>query len=238
MATCALLGQAAGCAAALARRHGCDPGALAPGHLAELQQALMHDDVWLPGRARGIDPLSRTATCSAPTLLDGHDRPLGNDEHAWRGACGEAITFAWSGARHLGGLRLVCDSKLADSKRMPKHHPAALHLPTTLLRSARIEIDRGDGAWRCVQRLDDNRQRLLTLPLDCEASALRIVPEATWGGGSEVRLFAAEAFHELPARQLPQPQRPSWRERIATIDPADLQPPANQGDGRRVGISA
>lgn len=239
MATCALLGQAAGTAAALARRQHCDPADLSPTHVAELQQLLMADDVWLPGHARGIDALARQANCDAPQLLSGHDRPLGEDEQVWLGESGEVLRFDWDRPVQVGGLRVVCDSNLQDRKKMPCAYPAAIKLPDTLLRHARVEVDRGDGEWRCVHRISDNTQRLLSMPVGCEARSLRLVPEATWGGsGSEVRLFAAEPMHALPERALPAPQRRDWGERVAEVDPADLEPPENQGDGRRTIVGA
>ncbi|MFW5830070.1 MAG: FAD-dependent oxidoreductase, partial [Planctomycetota bacterium] len=233
MATCALLGQAAGTAAALARRHGCEPSTLYPQHVPELQQLLMQDDVWLPGHARNVDALARRAHCDAPELLSGHDRPQGDDEQVCCRAFGEALRFEWDAPVQIDGLRLVCDSNLQDRKKMPCSYPASLKLPDSLLRDARVEIGSGDGQWECVQRISDNAERLLTIPIRREARALRIVPESTWGGGSEVRLFAAEPMHQLPERYLPRPQRRDWAARRAAVDPGDLAPPANEGDGRR-----
>jgi hypothetical protein len=63
MGTCALLGQAAGSAAAIAVRRGLTPAQLYPRHIRELQETLMGDDCWLPGRTRPIDPLTLGATC-------------------------------------------------------------------------------------------------------------------------------------------------------------------------------
>ncbi len=232
MGTCALLGQAAGTAAALCRARGCEPAQLYPVGIGELQAALMADDVWLPGRARPIDPLTRAASCSAPVLCSGHDRPVDGAEQAWCDRIGSAVTFRWSTPQRIGGLRLVCDSDLRDDKRMPFRYPARLGLPACLLRDARIEVDAGDGVWRTADRIADNHQRLIQRALDCEATALRIVPERTWGGEQTVRLFAAEPQGRPPRRRLPDPQRPLWRERVAATDPADLEPPANPGRTR------
>ena len=56
MGTCAVGGQAAGTAAALAVRRGVLPGDMA-GHMEELQQTLLRDDCYLPGFANR-DPSS------------------------------------------------------------------------------------------------------------------------------------------------------------------------------------
>ena len=52
MATCAVIGQAAGTGAALCVKHGVGPRALHASHLSELQETLMDDDCWLPGTLR------------------------------------------------------------------------------------------------------------------------------------------------------------------------------------------
>ncbi|MDA3962688.1 MAG: FAD-dependent oxidoreductase [Planctomycetota bacterium] len=239
MATCALLGQAAGSAAALATRHRCLPAAIASEHIAELQQALLHDDVWLPGRQRPINPLSQSATCDAPVLLSGNDRPLSDDDQQqWRGSPGEAISFSWSSPQQVGGLRMVCDSNLKDLKRMPCQYPAQLKLPDELLRSFRVEVDRGDGTWHTAHRCDNNIQRFISIPDLGEATGLRIVPESTWGQNDSIALYAAEAVHQLPERSLPDLSRPLWANRCAQVAPSDLAPPENTGNGRNVVASA
>ena len=47
--TGAIVGQGVGTAAALCRKHGCDPRELASGHAAELRQTLLRQDAFLPG---------------------------------------------------------------------------------------------------------------------------------------------------------------------------------------------
>src|SRR5690606_13681493 len=100
MGTCAILGQAAGTAAAQCIRHGCAPRTLSSGlRLRELQAILMDDDCFLPGFTKPISELSRAAALDAagapaPVLLDGHDRDRDDAPHAWAGKIGSAITFA------------------------------------------------------------------------------------------------------------------------------------------------
>ncbi|MDR1060070.1 MAG: FAD-dependent oxidoreductase [Clostridiales bacterium] len=52
MATCAVLGQAAGTAAAVAAARGASPRGVGEKHIRELQDMLMEDDCWLPGLRR------------------------------------------------------------------------------------------------------------------------------------------------------------------------------------------
>jgi len=74
MATCAVVGQGVGTAAAYAAHHDVSPNQLTANELAvtAIQQRLLRDDVWLVGRSNA-DPrdLARTATISASSELPG-----------------------------------------------------------------------------------------------------------------------------------------------------------------------
>ena len=53
----------------------------------------------------------------------------------------------------------------------------------------RIEAQQGDGAWQTVAAESNNYLRLVRVPLNVEATAVRLVPEATWGAET-CRVFA------------------------------------------------
>jgi hypothetical protein len=81
MATCAILGQAAGTGAAMAVELGCDPRSIYPDHITALQHRLMDDDCYLPGLARDVGTLSRQAdsdadvSCTTATIGRSANRP-------------------------------------------------------------------------------------------------------------------------------------------------------------------
>ena len=84
MATCALLGQAAGTAAAIALREGITPREVYTlGFVPELQQTLMEDDCYLPFRKRALTSLDGRMRSSisdmenAEALRSGVDRAVG-----------------------------------------------------------------------------------------------------------------------------------------------------------------
>ena len=235
MATCAVMGQAAGTAAAMCAHHGLTPDTLYPERVPELQASLMADDAWLPGRARAVDKLSLSAELSGdgervPLLLDGHDRDIGDEPHGWRGSTGSELTFRWPAPVALGGVRLVFDSDLTDTKRMPCSYPppdGPRAMPATLTRAYRVDAWRG-GGWETLHREHENALRLAYVPLGVETTQLRFVPEATWGAG-DVSVFGFEAQRERQ-EGAPQPAAGgAFRDAVAATPAADLAPPENSG---------
>lgn len=227
MATCALLGQAAGTAAALALEKGVTPAQIYPNHVAELQRRLQADDVWLPGKARAVDPLSRTGDHTAPALLSGHDRLTGNAGNAWEGALGSAVTLSWDSEVQIPGVRLVFDSNLANEKRMPCSYPqnyARHSMPAALARQFKVEVRRG-GSWS-VAYAGENIHRLRYVPVQQRGDAVRVTVDETWGG-QPARLFGFEATTHLPAHLPAVTPRVSWSDVVARVKPADLAPPEN-----------
>jgi len=190
MATCALLGQAVGTAAAIAARDGLTPRAVSAQRLAELQQTLQDDDCYLPGHPRPISPLARQATLSAShgdpsPLRNGVDRPVGETDNGWWGDAGDWVEYTLPQPTPLHGVRLVFDSTLdAHGLNMPYSRPLGLPpaaVPPSLVRAFRLEAKGADSTWTTVYRDDNNHQRLRQIPLDITASALRLFPETTWG---------------------------------------------------------
>jgi hypothetical protein len=233
MATCAMLGQAAGTAAALCTRHACEPRALSTGEkLRQLQQTLMDDDCWLPGLTRGIDAITAASTLHAPRgdvarLIDGTDRDLDNEPHAWEAPVGTPIELRWDAAVDVAGLRLTLDSNLANDKRMPCSYPQKgdrCLVPGTLIKRFRIEAMDASGDWAVVHREGENYQRLVRLPLKLRTTAIRFVPEEAWGSDI-ARVFALEAMQTFEAKVPPIPDGPHWSQVAAAVPPRDLAPP-------------
>jgi len=234
MATCALLGQAAGTAAALCTRHGCDPRSLSSGdRLKELQAVLMDDDCWLPGLKRMVSGLTQTANLSGegenvPLLADGHERDRKGERHAWEGPLGGSIGYHWDKPVQIAGSRIIFDSNLQLHKRMPCTYPhreaGKCAVPRSLVKAFRIEARGTDGAWRTVFRETNNYQRLVEVPHSVEARALRLVTEETWGDET-ARVFAFEPLEKFEDKIPVLPERPTFSDIRVQIPPGDLLPP-------------
>ncbi len=197
MGTTSLMGQAVGTAAAIAIRENTSLRDIYAAHLRELQNTLMDDDCWLPWHIRPVPALSRSATLTATTgnpepLRSGVDRPVGKELNAWTGPSGTSLIYAFDGCESLREARIVFDSDLnRQTKKMPAWHylDVCRHPPATLVKAFRIEARNQSGAWRVLHTETCNYQRLVRVPLDVRAHAVRLVPEATWGAES-CRVFA------------------------------------------------
>ena len=239
MATCAILGQAAGTAAALCIRHNCAPRALSSGdRLRGLQSALMDDDCWLPGLRRAPASVAQQAQLcgageGAELVRGGIEREVDDLEAAWQAPLGSALDYVWNEPVNIAGARLVLDSNLANDKRMPCSYPqkgGAHRLPASLLRSFRLETRDTRGQWSVAARVEENAKRLVKVPLQGAVTGLRLVPEATWGAEG-ARVFGFEPLESLGAPTPAAPVGPHWAEVVARIDPRDLEKPITETEG-------
>jgi hypothetical protein len=202
MATCSLLGQAVGTAAAVAVRHRTTPRGVYQSHLAEVQQALQWDDSYLPFRPRAATPLTvrarLTASAGDPEALrNGWDRQIGDQRNSWDAGPGDWVTLEWDQAVALSGVRLAFDPDLSRTvHNMVSYYtlaPQNFSVPPSLVKAFSVELLTTGGAWVTAVVVADNHQRLVLVPLAAEARALRFRAQATWGS-PQVRVFALDAY--------------------------------------------
>ena len=203
MSTCAIIGQAAGTAAGIAIREGIDPRGVSQHFTHELQQTLLRDDCYLPWVLRDIPALSRDAKLSASEgdpakLRNGVDRPVGEETNDHVIHTGGWVEYDFGKEAPVAEARIVFDSDLNRTggscnynllSNVALNQPA-LEMPAPLVRDFRVEVAGDDGAWKTVATVKENKSRLARIKLEGTARKVRLVPEATWGGGDEVRLFA------------------------------------------------
>jgi hypothetical protein len=234
MATCAIIGQAVGTAAALCVKAAKGPGQLGANAIRSLQQQLMEDDCWLPNIERASNPLMTSAAikdcCSGDVeaLLATPEREPDKSVAHWEGPVGAYIELTWEAPAYVKCLRLIFDSDLNDAKCMPCRYPlkgVQMKMPTSLIKAYRIEIkETADGSWQPIYEKKDNRHRRVVLPVGRSIAAIRWTGLATWGD-SELKLFAIEALDQpLSPTYEPEPGR-HWNEVVATIPTKDLQEP-------------
>ena len=219
MGTCCVMGQAVGAAAALACRHNLLPGEVGS-RIAELQQQLLADDVFLPGIAQDPGEPTRSARLEASQgdpepLRDGINRPVSDDPfvwmrkpafgkadasdlaayrmHSWLAGPGDWVACHFGSAMRIGEATLIFDSNLERSiaLRAPGWQEP---FPENLPRRFRLEIRR-TGGWDPVVVVADNNQRQVTLPVNAVTTGLRFVLGETHGGAqSHVYAFFANTL--------------------------------------------
>lgn len=210
MATCGILGQAVGTAAAIAVKENLLPRDIYLKKIKVLQQTLMKNDCYLPFLKKEISALTKSATITSTAgnykmLLNGIERPSNGEENAWIGAIGDEIVFDFRSRKNIKMIRIVFDSDLnrqswKDVSVLYKDFPmrcnifssgTSLAVPETLVRSFSIEADNGDGIWRSSYTQKNNYQRLVLIDTNINAKRIKFVPQKTWGS-KIVRIFAFE----------------------------------------------
>ncbi len=233
MATCAVIGQAVGTAAALCIRNGVLPSELGEAGISELQAQLMEDDCWLPGFAKPVQSATLEASLEGNSedllenLRNGHERPIDGVDHAWEAPEGSTITLRWQTPRKVEALRLVLDSDLNDSKKMPciyKLDAPPENMPKCLVRDFKIEVQRAGDSWETIHFIKNNARRLVVLPLQGEVTAIRLTGIRSWGE-KPIRVFSMEACDTAPPLTLDIPKGKSWVEIVEARPDEDLAVP-------------
>lgn len=200
MATCALLGQAAGTGAALAIKYDTTPAGVRKDHIAELQDMLEDDDSMLPYRWRKPSALTMSSTTSEENMIlrNGIDRQWdGADNGVWVAPGEESIVYTWKKPVTLTGARIIFDSEFKyRSKRMRKFEATTerVEMPKMMAKDFRIEAQ-VKGQWKTVYEGKGNylRLRKVEFAAPVKANALRLVVDSTWGA-EKAHVFAFDAL--------------------------------------------
>jgi hypothetical protein len=210
MATCAVMGQAIGTAAALARsRAGIGITEIFnDSEIARLQQTLLRDDAFIPGLTAA--PLAATVTASselpgneATHVLDGHTRELPANlgpwadgrTHRWTSAALPAwLELAWPAPRLISEIHLTFDSGFERELILT----ASDFVSAKTIRGAQPELVRDYELLlddRVVLTITGNylRKRFHILATPITASRLRVLVNTTHGVPA-ARVFAVQTY--------------------------------------------
>ena len=195
MATCALLGQAAGTAANTAIRYQVKPRGVLK-YIKELQQILMDDDCWIPQYKRKISTECLSASLSAEcdnvdNLRNGIDRPtdLEGDNGCYV-PLNSKIRYKFSDPTYIGCVRIIFDSDLdretvsggiEEVKDCPTICNRPLDMtsytfPATMTKSFELIVD-----GSVIYSTETNNQRFVKIPLNCNVKVLELKPIDTYG---------------------------------------------------------
>lgn len=210
-ATAAVMGQAAGTAAAIALQHDCLPGAVASDHISELQQALLRDDQFIPNvanedpadlaRQAEVSASSATADGAPEKVIDGITRLRDGDIHQWVSAEGEVcpqwLQLEWPQPITLRELHLTFDTGFARPLTLTQSDGFNSRFirgpqPETV-RDYAIEV-RENGQWRELARIHDNFLRKVVHEFEpVEVEAVRLVVNRT-NGDPQARVYEVRVY--------------------------------------------
>ncbi len=211
MATCGVMGQAAGTAAALCVRHDATPHELGRSAIKDLQQQLLKDDAYIIG-VTNTDPddlahsatvraSSETAKAPAGNVTDGVHRGVYSESHRWisdpQQGLPQWVELHFRGARRLREIHLVFDTGLSRPRTLThSDHFNARMAPgpqPETVRDYEIQLLDGQSA-RTVARVTGNHQRKRRHRFEpLTATGIRLVVQATHGDAS-ARVFEVRAY--------------------------------------------
>ena len=207
MATCALLGQALGTAAAVCVNDGVIPDEVYTdkAELKKLQTHLQEAGCTLPGFTREIPALTKRAVLNLSDeekalLQNGVERPDENMCVSYATLpVGGSLTFTFENEEEVQGLRLVFDpdfsresvSKYSRLRIFAQRGGKGfdfepLKVPKTLVKSFAVFADGKE-----VFRDDENHVWLRRIPLACRAKVIEVKFFSTWGEDA-VHVFSAD----------------------------------------------
>lgn len=205
MGTCSLLGQAAGCAAAVAVAKGISPRETAMKYTHTVQKILMDHGVFLPHIKREVSKLTKAALINVSDeersiLLNGLERPRTDiNENSIIQRVGDELILRFEEPQSVNCLRLCFDpdftrESISDNKKMRvfamKLHTGKDFKPVrvadTLVKDFAIYVDGKEYA-----RVENNFHRLVFVPLNTKAKVISVKWLAT-NGAKNVRLFSID----------------------------------------------
>lgn len=212
MGTCAVGGEAAGTAAAMAVRLGLPPIAFGQTHIRELQQELLKNDCYIPGQ-RNEDPadLARAASVEASSQMPGFEASQvlsgiarseeGGQSNLWRSdstqAAGQWLRLDWKHPVKIRQIRLTLDPDLSEercisvSKAFLEKEPVGV--APTLLKDYTVTASlAGEPVW--TKQVTGNYQRLNILEVpNVTADRVQLRVDAT-NGAADARVFEVRVY--------------------------------------------
>lgn len=203
MATCAVMGQAAGTGAALAIKYSCQPSGVTKLHIRELQQALLEDGCMIPGLKRNalITSCAEMSQDENAILTNGVERPSDGCENTISINDGSSLTLLLS--RPAGMLRMALDpdfsrNSISLHSRYQKFAMRAhvfldeepLKMPKNLLRSVSI-VEISEKGMEFSTEITENRKPRIFLNLKSDTVKVVLRNLRSWGGEA-VNFFACD----------------------------------------------
>lgn len=212
MGTCAVGGEAAGTAAAMAVKAGCTPREFGQNHIQKLRQELLKNDCYILG-CKNTDEkdLARTAMVTATSerpgfeaakVVSGVARTVGEESHLWRSdgvsSEGEVLTLELEHPAQINQIRVTFDPDLSDERCISVSkafvEKELVGVAPTLVKDYCVEVLK-NGAVVYSQEVKDNHQRLVItdLPETVTGDTVKIKVIST-NGCEDARIFEVRVY--------------------------------------------
>lgn len=208
IATCAVIGQAIGTAAAIATKNGLSPRQVGETKLHQLQQQLLRDDCYLPGiqteddrDACQCEYCTLTASGCLPggdvaQICNGITRPLDGAQNAWvapLGTDGAWLQANFANEITLAGVDLKFDPDLTNPIQptlvLTRVAEQPKELPVQLVKAFTLTATKdGVAVWQKQVKLNVDRLHQITVEVPVSCDAVRLSVTETYGA-PEVRVF-------------------------------------------------
>ncbi len=203
MATCSVIGQAAGTGAALAVQYDCLPAEVTRKHIGELQTTLIEDGCYIPGLVREVELIASPELSEEETaiLLNGWERPHNGAANTVSVRDGGTLTLNLNGRGEV--LRLALDpdfsrESISSRSRYQRFAQRAhvdlegtwVNMPKNLLKSCLVTEVSAEGNTS-VRTIRENHLLRLCLPLREDTVKVVLSEMESWGGEA-VNLFACD----------------------------------------------
>jgi hypothetical protein len=203
-ATCAVMGQAVGTAAAGCIRYGLNPREYGKKHMSELQCQLIKDDQFIIDMKYN-DPTNKAASGKASAtsefknsvagnVLDGYARTLKKGpSRGWISnpvqKLPQSVRVDLPSVEDIGEIRITFDSDFFISPKWVKHN-----VPKTLVKSYILEVSADGSKWETVADEKNSCRRLAVhkFPIR-KICAIRLKVRETWGDPS-ARVFEIRCY--------------------------------------------
>lgn len=209
MATCAILGQAVGTAAAVAAHNSITPRGVCEQKIYELQQMLMRDDCYIPFKKMQVSDITKNSVITATNgdvdaLINGFTRQIGGNSNCWRGLPGDSIYIDLGSELFINKISFIFDSDLnretVDAGGYLKEKSCICNIPLdlrptripqTLLKDMRIEIIDKNGMHKEIKGISDNHQRLVNVSVKEKCCGIKLIPLSSHGS-SDIAIFSVD----------------------------------------------
>lgn len=204
MATCGLLGEAVGKAAAIATKNALTPHDVYLHKIEEVQDLLMKEDCFLPSKTREISRVCKAAKLSgaSDSIRDGHDRVhsrYGNKADEIVKGTPIAYTFAET---EIHSVHITFESDLnretldghwcerrRSMRAVRRLDSPQLHMPKTLCKEFEL-IGKRNGESISLLQVKENRKRSYHISINAIFDELVLIPKSAWSENKDIPVIS------------------------------------------------